>query len=48
MSRLSIITPNKAQTVVEGLYRDVERMNSGLFDSSVSDLIFDGDFCWFF
>lgn len=25
MSRLSIITPNKAQTVVEGLYRDVER-----------------------
>lgn len=25
MSRLSIITPNKAQTVVEGLYRDIER-----------------------
>lgn len=25
MSRLSIITPNKAQSVVEGLYRDVER-----------------------
>ena len=25
MSRLSIITPNKAQTVVEGLYKDIER-----------------------
>ena len=25
MSRLSIISPNEAQTVVEGLYRDVER-----------------------
>lgn len=25
MSRLSIISPNQAQTVVEGLYRDVER-----------------------
>ena len=25
MSRLSIITPDRAQTVVEGLYRDVER-----------------------
>lgn len=22
--------------------------NSGLSDSSVSDFIFDGDFCWFF
>lgn len=25
MSRLEIVTPNKAQTVVEGLYRDLER-----------------------
>lgn len=25
MSRLEIITPNRAQMVVEGLYRDVER-----------------------
>ena len=25
MSRLSIITPNRAQTIVEGLYKDIER-----------------------